>query len=130
MSRKLLLNTKRPRFSIKELAILIVVNQLFERGMNDDELYEITRGNWIIGERRDEAKFAFSVYNGVVRQVYEIQKWFPVTVRRQGQKTQQRWRFDGTISQDLQHYVGGSVENYVAHGAQNPINMLTVEQCD
>ena len=115
---------KAPKIKIKEPSIIIVVNQLFERGMSDDELYEITRGNWVVGERRETAKFAFSVFNGVVRQVYKIEKWFPVTARRQEQKTRQRWRFEGTVSQELQHYVGGSVENYVTYGAQNPIKYV------
>jgi hypothetical protein len=90
--------------------------------MNDEELYEITRGNWVVGERRNKAKFGFCVCNGIVRQVYEIQKWFPIKARSQGAKTQDRWRFTGVIAQDLQHYVGGNVEKYI--GAQNPIKYV------
>jgi hypothetical protein len=115
---------KAPKIKIKEPSILIVVNQLFERGMTADDLYEITRGNWVVGLRRENAKFAFSIFHGVVREVYEIKRWFPIAARRQEQKTRQRWRFDGAISQELQHYVGGSVENYVVYGAQNPIKYV------
>ena len=113
-----------PTIDIKEPAIIITVNQLFERGISDERLYEITRGNWVVGERRNHAKYAFSVYNGIVRQVYEINGWFPVTARRQEQKTRERWRFDGIVAQNLQHYVGGSVENYITLGAQNPIKYV------
>jgi hypothetical protein len=112
------------KIEITEPVILITVNQLFERGISDERLYEITRGNWVVGERRNSAKFAFTVYNGIVRQVYEIQRWLPVTARRQEQKTQKRWRFDGIIAQDLQHYIGGSVEEYITLGAQNPIKYV------
>jgi hypothetical protein len=111
-----------PKLEITEPALLITVNRLFRRDMNDDEIYEITRGNWVVGERRNKAKFAFTVYNAVVRQVYEIQRWFPVTARSQDAKTQDRWRFDGIVAQDLQHYIGGSVESYT--GAQNPIRYV------
>ncbi|MCC6683548.1 MAG: hypothetical protein IT247_00605 [Bacteroidia bacterium] len=111
-----------PKIEIVESSILITVNRLFRRDMNADELYEITRGNWVVGERRNKAKFAFSVYKGNVRQVYEIQKWFPVTARSKNAKTQDRWRFNGVVAQDLQHYVGGSVEKYI--GAQNPIKYV------
>jgi uncharacterized protein len=111
-----------PKIEIVEPVILLIVNSLFRRDMNDDELYEITRGNWVVSKRRNKAKFAFSVYNRVVRQVYEIQQWFPVTARSQDAKTQDRWRFDGIVAQDLQHYIGGSVEKYI--GAQNPIKYV------
>ncbi len=53
------------KIEITEPAILIKVNKLFRHGMND-ELYEITRGNWPLGIRRNKAKFAFCVYNGIV----------------------------------------------------------------
>jgi hypothetical protein len=113
-----------PGIEIAEPSILIIVNRLFERGISDDKLYEITRGNWVVGEKRNKAKFAFAVYNGIVRQVYQIQRWFPATARSQEQKKQERWRFDGLVAQDLQHYVGGSVEKYITPGAQNPIKYV------
>jgi hypothetical protein len=113
-----------PKIRIKEPSMLIVVNRLYRRGMNDDQLYEITRGNWVVGERRNKARFALCVYRGIVRQVYEIQGWFPVKARPLGQKTNDRWRFDGIISEKLQHYVGGSAEKYLRLRAQNPIKYV------
>ncbi|MBI9045396.1 MAG: hypothetical protein JEZ06_12975 [Anaerolineaceae bacterium] len=113
-----------PKIEIIEPVILIIANRLFERGMSDERLYEITRGNWVLGERRNKAKFAFCVYNSIVRQIYEIQRWFPVAAQTQEQKTKERWRFDGIVAQDLQHYIGGSVENYITLGAQNPIKYV------
>lgn len=111
-----------PEIEIAKPAILITVNRLFRRNMSDDELYEITRGNWVVAERRNKAKYAFCVYNGTVRQVYEIQRWFPIKARSQDSRTQNRWRFDGIVAQGLQHYVGGNVEKYI--GAQNPIRYV------
>lgn len=111
-----------PKIKIVESVILITVNRLFRRGMNDDELYEIARGNWVVGERRNKAKFGFCVCNGIVRQIYEIHKWSAVKARSQDAKTQDRWRFAGSVAQDLQHYVGGNVEKYI--GAQNPIKYV------
>ena len=113
-----------PIIEIKEPAIIIIVNRLFERGISDERLYEITRAKWVIGKRRNHAKYALSVYNGIVRQVYEIQRWFPITEIRQGQKSRDRWGFDGIVAKDLQHYVGGSVEKYITIGAQNPIKYV------
>ncbi len=82
-----------PQIQITEPAILITINQLFERGVSDERLYEITRGDWVVGERRNRAKYAFSVYNGIVRQVYEIQRWFPVTAGRDEKKNAQTLAF-------------------------------------
>ncbi|KAA3664636.1 MAG: hypothetical protein DWQ04_04715 [Chloroflexi bacterium] len=113
-----------PIIEIAEPALLITVNKLFRRSMAEEDLYEITRGNWVLGTRRQKAQYAFAVYHGIVRQVYEIQNWFPAIARSQAQKTRKRWRFEGIVAEDLQHYVGGSVENYITHGAQNPIKYL------
>lgn len=120
--KEIVIQYDAPQIDIIEPVILITVNRLFRRDMDDDAIYEITRGNWVVGKRKSKAKFAFCVFNGVVRQVYEIQKWFPVTARSKEAKTQDRWRFDGIVAKDLQHYVGGSVEKYI--GAQNPIKYV------
>ncbi len=59
-----------PQIEIAEPAILVTVNRLFRRNMADDEIYEIYfRGNWVVDERKNKAKYAFCVYNGTVRQV-------------------------------------------------------------
>jgi hypothetical protein len=109
---------------IKEPSILIRVNKLYERNIYEDELYEITRGNWVLSERRNKAKYGFAIYNGTVRQVYRINSWFTVSARSKKQKKQQRWRFEGEIAEDMQCYVGGSVESYLKKGAQNPITYI------
>ncbi len=78
---------------IKEAVILIIPNKFFERNITPERLYEITRGNWVMGERRNKAKYAFAVYNGVVREVYRIERWLRVKARDSQQKRQNRWRF-------------------------------------
>jgi hypothetical protein len=104
--------------------ILITVNRLYRHGTSNAELYEITRGNWVIGKRRDKAKYAFAVYGGIIREVYEIDGWFPAVARRAEQKTQRRWRFDGRIAYSLRHYVSGSTAKYAVADAQNPIRYV------
>lgn len=111
-----------PKINILEPAILIIVNRLYRRDMNENELYEISRGNWVVGIRREKARYAFSIYNGIVRQVYEISSWSPLHAESLENKKQTRWRFEGSISEELQHYVGGYVEN--AAGTQNPVRYV------
>jgi len=111
-----------PEITITEPVILLTVNRLYRRNMNEEELYEITRGNWVVSERRLNAKYGFCVSYGIVRQVYKIHEWHPVKARTSDTKTQDRWRFTGVVASDLQHYVGGCVEKYI--GSQNPIRYV------
>lgn len=113
-----------PEITITESVILITVNRLYRKGMNDEELFEITRGNWVIGKRREKARYAFAVYNGIIRQVFEIEKWYPAPNRDPKQKNSNRWRFDGKVANEMKHYVGGSTVRYAVLGAQNPIRYV------
>ncbi|MDH5507092.1 MAG: hypothetical protein OEZ02_07705 [Anaerolineae bacterium] len=112
------------KINIVEPSILITVNKQFRYGMSPDELYEITRGNWIVAARREDAEYAISVYRGVVRQVYKIHSWSHAEARNEAHNTRDRWRFDGEIADDLFHYIGGEVGHYVKKGNQNPIHYL------
>jgi len=112
------------RIIIVEPSILIIVNKLYRYGMDSNEIYEITRGNWVMGIRRELVKYAFSVYHGVVREVFKIQSWFPVEVTSGTQKTRKRWRFNGVVSKEKSHYIGGDISYYMKKGNQNPIRYL------
>lgn len=62
---------------ITEPSILIRINRKYRDGMSQQELYEITRGVWKIGERREKAQLAFAIYQGVIKEVYTIDTWHP-----------------------------------------------------
>jgi uncharacterized protein len=110
-----------PEVEILEPSILITVNRLYRPGMSADELYEITRGDWSINLKlRDRAKYAFTVYRGLIREVYRIDRW-TCTKEREGKKPS-RWRFDGPVAMNLQHYVGGSTARYPS--SQWPLRAL------
>ncbi|MCI0722425.1 MAG: hypothetical protein L0338_26170 [Acidobacteria bacterium] len=113
-----------PSVYITEPVLLIIVNRLFRRNMTPQELYEVTRGNWVLGERRRKARYALSVYRGIVREVYRISGWAPSKARSPEQKRQSRWRFEGEVARELRHYVGGSVEHYLTPGAQSPTKYI------
>ncbi len=112
------------KIEINEPSILIRVNKLFRYGMTADELYEITRGNWVVGKRREKAKYAFSVYRGIVREIYKFDRWFRVPARGDTEKTRMRWRFDGEVADELSHYIFGDVSHYFSKGHLNPIKYL------
>lgn len=60
---------------IKEHVILIRVNQLYRYGMSDQELCDATRGIWDMADRKYNADYAFSVFMGIVMDVYKIKSW-------------------------------------------------------
>jgi uncharacterized protein len=118
--------------SINEPALLIRVNRLYRYGISSEELYEITRGVWKIGSRRDKAQYACAVYRGLVREVYQIDQWFPAGTTHYRTRTIDevnvpgRWEFSGVIAEPAirDKYVGKAVENYLAANSQNPIKYI------
>jgi uncharacterized protein len=116
---------------IDEPVLLIRVNQLYRYGISDEELYDITRGVWKIGARREKAKYAFAVYKGLVRGVYRIDQWSRAGTTEYRTRTfndvnvHGRWEFTGDAAKHLQHkYVGKSVASYLAENSQNPIKYV------
>lgn len=107
-----------PLAKVTEPSILIIINKLYRRGMTEQELYEITRKSWKIAPLRRNPKYAFAVFNGIVRQVYVIQRWECVDQQAR------RWAFEGHIAQELQDYVNKSVAEYITLGAQNPVKYV------
>jgi hypothetical protein len=69
---------------IDEPVIAICINQQYPYCSNDSDLYDCTRGLWRLNrERAEKAEYAFAVYQGEIKEVYEIERWEPATkVRR------------------------------------------------
>jgi len=115
--------------TVRHKAVLITINRLYRSDMEPQELYEATRGIWQIGPRRDGIEYAFAIYQGIVREVYRIEKWHPAgTLVYQTRdsaefKDSGRWEFSGVVADDIRtEYVGHSV----GKGGQNPIRYVNV----
>ncbi len=114
-------------------AILVKIPQQWTPTLSGEQIYETTRQWWVIGPKRDRARYAFAVNRGIVREVYAIEAWEPgswdeeanrwVTPPVPGQKV--RWRFTGRPAADLAHFRHTSVKELVAK-TQNPIRYLNV----
>jgi hypothetical protein len=103
-SQELITMLRAKPVEVHHKAILITVNRLYRSDMTPLELYEVTRGIWVIGRRREKAEYAMAVYQSVVREVYRIDKWYPAgtleyqtRIRRasrrvEGGSSQVRWR--------------------------------------
>jgi hypothetical protein len=110
---------------VKENALLIRINRLYRSDMTPLELYETTRGAWRLGLRRYKAQFAFAVFQGVVLEVYRIDRWLPAGyskyTTRECEFSRGRWEFEGTIDKKLsRRYVGRSVRTYFPKHSQSP----------
>jgi hypothetical protein len=105
--------------TVTEPCMLVLINRLYRRVMTDAELYDATRGDWVVGgSRREKAKYAFSVSNGIVREVYQIGSWEQIPEKHG------RWRFTGAPAPEMSDHKGHSVRHYTAKGARNPIKYL------
>ncbi|SIT84371.1 LEM-3-like GIY-YIG domain-containing protein [Pontibacter indicus] len=99
----------------EEPSIIININRLYERFMDDEKLYNATRSSWVVGPKRNLAKYAFAAYRGLVREVYNIHEWHHVGGRR--------WEFTGSVAEPeiRDKYINQSLSNYMKKGSQNPI---------
>lgn len=111
-------------------SVLIRINRLYRYGMSQTDLYEATRGTWKVGPKRAFARFAFSVFHGVVRAVFEIDSWHPErTTAYQARVFDDptpkpgRWEFIGKTADEsiCKQYVGRSVQHYFKRGLQSPV---------
>jgi len=108
---------------IEEDVILIKVPKFYHEGISDEELYEITRGVWKMSNRREKARFAFSIFGGEIKAAYEIISWHKAFTTKYTERTdlemlsdeflRKRHEFLGTISNEMQNkYLGKSVRKY------------------
>jgi hypothetical protein len=101
--------------------------------MNPTELYDATRGIWRVGPKRERAKYAFVVFEGVIREVYEIIHWFragsTLSTRDDSQWEGDRWEFVGRLAPQMlrRRYINRYVGHLFKVGSQNPIAYVNIE---
>lgn len=118
------------KINVKHKAILLTINSLYRSDMSPEELYETTRGIWVVGEtRRNKAQYALALFQGIVLEVYRIEKWYPAgTLKYKTRDTSHfknsgRWEFSGSIAKDIRdEYIGFSV----GKAGQNPIRYANI----
>lgn len=89
---------------IDEPVILVRISRLYRDNMSAEELYEASRGVWRVGPRREGAKYALAVHDGIVREVYAIADWHPAgtisysTRKKDELPLEGRWEFDRSVA--------------------------------
>lgn len=106
-----------PPFETNEPVLLININKLFDRDMTAAEVYDATRKSWVLGPKRNKAKYAIATYRGLTREVYQINDWYQVG---------DRWAFNGQIADEsirnaLRYK---SIAHLAKRGAANPIRYI------
>jgi hypothetical protein len=124
---------RKKRITIKEPGIVIRINRLYRPGMTPTELYDATRGVWVVGPQREKAKYAFAIFGGVIREVYEIAHWLPagstLSTRSPGDiRAPGRWEFVGRVAPERlrKRYLGRYVGHTFRQGSQNPISYVNL----
>lgn len=112
---------------IDESVIAININQTFKAGMNAQDKYDFTRGVWRLDvNRAKNAELAFTVYQGVVKEVYRIESWHNAgSTNYQNGRTidpalASRFEFKGSVADNetRDRYLGKELPE---RHAQNPI---------
>ena len=122
---------QRKKANIREPAILIRIARAYRYRMKPVELYDATRATWVVGRRREKAKYILSVHDGIVREVYWIAAWLPSGStlkhnRPQGDPVRGRWEFVGKVAEEKvrRKYLNRSVRHYFPETSQNPIRYV------
>jgi len=96
--------------------------------MTPSELYDATRASWKLGTKRENARFAFAGFEGIVREVYEIKAWLKAgftfnSAHKRDARPRDRWEFVGRLAPERvrRRYFDRDVSSYFKAGAQNPI---------
>jgi uncharacterized protein len=87
------------------------------------ELLEVTAGWWVLGPRRERARYAFAIQRQVIRQVYEIAigSWRPQGPEDRGWTGKPKWGFTGTVATNMDQYRNTNVRNLYTKGEASPI---------
>lgn len=106
---------------IKEPVILININKLYKRSMKPEEIYAATRKSWKINiNRASKVKIACSVYRGIIREVFIIDRWML------SPEVKGRYMFEGKAAKGKirEKYLNKSVSKYWKVGSQYPIKYI------
>lgn len=104
--------------SKEDKGLVFILNKLYRFDMTEQELFEATRGVWHNPPRNDESlKYAYAVYNNIVKEVYEIHGWIKAGTQeyftRKIGRDSARWEFIGRkAEQSIRDKYVGKIINY------------------
>lgn len=118
-----------PLNSMPKDTIIININSSYKRASGKDKLYKATKERWRMDkDRLDGIKYVLSEYKGLIVEVFEVEKWYPIKrqynpgTKKAGQ-SYTGYGFDGHVAQNSFRnlYLNKSVAHKKKQGASNPI---------
>ena len=118
---------KTVRVHPEHRGVSILINRDYKPTFGDLELFEITRGVWSkqMVTLSGESRYAYAVFKGVVKEVYEIYSWVPAGTQEYFSRTldtdrlkTNRWEFVGKKAphEIRSNYVGKIIEKPRSYG--------------
>ena len=117
------LKNRKEKIKINDPVILIRINRTYKENMSEEELYEATRKAWRLNlERVENAKYVFSLYKGIIIEVYKTDNWKFSKIHN-GKK---RYEFNGKIADKniRTKYLDMSLVKYFKRGDSYPIRYI------
>jgi hypothetical protein len=131
---------------IKHRILVIKINRLYRRCMNENDLYDAVRGVWRVSkEKVKTVEYVFGVYNSLIVAVYKPSEWFVYKEAKDRlqrpdiilePKTANRLFFEDnryeqgfTLDENEVFYLGKSISRLkLNQSAQNPITYLNPQE--
>lgn len=118
-----------PLNSIPKDTIIININSSYRRASGVDKLYTATKERWRMDKSRLVGiKYVLSEYKGLIVEVFEVEKWYPIKRQynpgsKKAGKTYTGYGFDGHVAPNLvrNKFLNKSVAHKKKRGASNPI---------
>lgn len=120
---------------ITENVIAIKVSRSYKENMTKTALYEATRGYWKLNiKRAKQAEYAFSIFKGIIKEVYKIEEWLPAgsiprSTLPDAEIPADRYEFVGEVAEEniRGKYIEKSIVNLYRKGDANPVRYFLKE---
>ena len=109
-------NYKGKDFNLDISAVCFKINREWHKDINEENLYNIIRGNWTLNLNR--AKYGIGVHKGVIRGIYKICNW---EQGRPNNRGGYRYQFNGYKEDKMKQYIGYSLLNHPGYAVRGPL---------
>lgn len=110
--------------SIDDDCIIININGTYKRGASADAIYKATKETWKMANwRSDSCKYVICEYRGLIREVYEVLKWYTKERTNKKGKLYKGYGFEGIVAAELvrSKYLNKSIADAKPRGYGYPV---------
>lgn len=116
---------------ITEPSILFKIGSYYHPDLSSSQLYDVSRGYWKSGKKKEKAQLAFTIVNNQIVEIYEIDQWFQAGTTlstHPDEPDPKRWEFVGNIAppEIRDKYINKSVAKYFEAGGMWPFRYINI----